>query len=323
MNAINQDLVVIESQRLPNGLFIAGGGDYDKIWIRDNVYVALAMAEAGRAAEAATIYSGLCQIIAHHPAAFTATTYPKSDSELVHPRFSDRGELITGPWGNKQHDAIGLLLFGIGQVYRLDKKLVSDVERKLAQSLVVYLERCHYWEDPDNGMWEEEPNLHASSLAACIRAIEMVSDFCEYDPAGLNLAKVQLEQLLPKESKKHPTDLALLSLIWPLRYQRRDLLEGVESKLLRDQGVIRYIGDDYEAIGTSEPQWVMGIPWLGIAHYELGDKRRAAEYLELMELLYTDNGLPESYLANNRADIHTPLAWSHALAIVLRSKLTR
>ncbi len=318
-----RDLAVIASEQLPRGLLIAGGGDYDKVWIRDNVYVALALAEAGDVKGAAVIYHELCNIITGYEYKLDSEVYPQNDSELLHPRFTTDGDELPGGWSNKQHDAVGALLFGIGSLYAHDQTFVGELERRIAQKLVKYLQTCHYWDDPDNGMWEEGPaTLHASSLAACIRGIETVAGFCDYDAAGLERAKRSLDQLLPAESTAYPTDMAQLSLIWPYGYKNFDIVERVESELLRQRGVIRHVGDAYEAGGLSESQWVMGIPWLGVAHFELGDEAKARSYLEATELLYTENGLPESYLANNQACIHTPLAWSHAMALVLRSKLS-
>jgi GH15 family glucan-1,4-alpha-glucosidase len=188
---------------------------------------------------------------------------------------------------------------------------------------VHYLEACTYFRDADNGMWEEESVVHASSLAACIKGIEKVSEFCDYDEQMLETARRNLEHLLPRESAQHTVDLALLSLVWPYNHKRADIVEAVESTLLREHGVIRYAGDHYEAKDGEEPQWVMGLPWLGIVHFELGNINKAQKYLRKTEALYTENGLPESYLANNKQCAHTPLAWSHAMTLVLRSKLAQ
>jgi phosphorylase kinase alpha/beta subunit len=321
---MDKDLVVLRSQQLPNKLSIAGGGDYDKIWIRDNVYVALAFVAAGLPSEAASIYSALFAIIKTYEPTLDLTGYPHKESELLLPRFTINGAKVKDRWSNKQHDAIGILLYGVGQLYSMDHEYVSESEKELIQKLVGYLERCRYWEDLDNGMWEEDPPLlHASSLAACIKGIEAVSSFCSYNLGYLATAKENLASLLPSESSAHSTDMALLSLVWPLGYKRQDIVQTVEDKLLRSNGVARFIGDKYESMDNQEAEWVMGIPWLGIAYYELGNIIKARQYLEQTERLYTENGLPESYLAENTACVHTPLAWSHAMALVLRSKLSK
>jgi GH15 family glucan-1,4-alpha-glucosidase len=113
--------------------------------------------------------------------------------------------------------------------------------------------------------------------------------------------------------------MALLSLIWPLGYKYGDIVTGIEAHLLRDKGVIRYIGDKYESVDNIEAEWVLGVPWLGIANFEFGFIEKARKYLAMTEKLYTSEGLPEAYSADS--PVHNPLAWSHAMTIVLRTKL--
>lgn len=322
MHDLNKDLEVIRSQQLANGLCLAGDGpNYQHIWIRDNVYVALALQEIGQNKEAARAYEALCGIIAKYHLLLERKTYPVEIDQILPPRFTADGSIVDGKWSNKQHDAVGVLLLGLGQLYQNDPSLLTSEMKKVCQQLVHYLETCQYYRDADNGMWEEVSALHASSLAACIKGIESVAGFCEHDEHMLELAKQNLENLLPRESVRHEVDLAQLSLLWPYGYKRADIVAAIESTLLREHGVIRYIGDIYEAKDGEEPQWVMGLPWLGVAHFELGNFDKAKEYLQRTEVLYTKNGLPESYLANNKQCAHTPLAWSHAMALVLRSKL--
>ncbi len=322
MHDFNKDLEVIRSQQLANGLFLAGDGpDYQHVWIRDNVYVALALQEIGQSKDAARVYQALCGIIAKYHLLLERRTYPVESDQVLPPRFTAEGAIVSGEWSNKQHDAVGVLLLGLGKMYQTDLSLLTSEMKKVCQQLVHYLETCQYSRDADNGMWEEEPTLHASSLAACIKGIEKVSGFCEYDEKMLAVARQNLENLLPRESARHEVDLAQLSLVWPCGYKRADIVAAVESTLLREHGVIRYVGDIYESKDGEESQWVMGLPWLGVANFELGNIDKAKEYLRRTESLYTKNGLPESYLANNKQCSHTPLAWSHAMALVLRSKL--
>jgi GH15 family glucan-1,4-alpha-glucosidase len=278
---MDKDLSVIESQQFTNKLLAAGKDDYHKVWIRDNVYVALAYVEAGFLDKAATIYSDLYQIISKYEHILNEKKYPTHDDELLHPRFDSSGEEIPGHWSNKQHDAIGILLFGVGQLYLVDEDYISNSMRNISQKLINYLEVCEYWQDKDNGMWEEGPALHASSLAACVKGIEAVSSFCTYDKKNHDLAVQNLAQLLPS--------------------------------------VIRYIGDKYESVDNIEAEWVLGVPWLGIANFEFGFIEKARKYLAMTEKLYTSEGLPEAYSADS--PVHNPLAWSHAMTIVLRTKL--
>lgn len=318
---MQNDLNVILTQRLPNKLFVAGGATYDKVWIRDNVYIALALEEAEMYSDAAAVYRGLLSFIKRYAGVLDLTIYPQTHGELIHPRYTIDGELVGDTWGNRQYDAVGCLLFAVGNMHRRDAGFLSMEDKIMIQKMVRYLERCRYWEDADDGMWEDQPTLHVSSIAASIKGIEAVSDFCKYDEALMGKARESMLRILPAESELHPVDMAQLSLLWPYGYKMPEIAEQVERELLRPRGVIRFIGDVYESDDAGEPQWVMGIPWLGLAWFQLGDVTKAREYLAKTEELYIDGILPESFLANSQMCVHTPLAWSHAMAFALRHKL--
>ena len=52
--------------------------------------------------------------------------------------------------------------------------------------------------------------------------------------------------------------------------QRDRILTNVESLLVRNKGVIRYIGDHYYGWGVDrEAEWTMGFPWLAIIYKEI------------------------------------------------------
>src|SRR5262245_28951254 len=105
-----EDLAVLKSMRLKNGLSLAApGGGYEKVWIRDNVYVALGLEAAGRHGAARRICWGLLDILHCHSWKIDWVLWqrPRCDYEYLHPRYTADGEEIPDPWGFKQHDAIG------------------------------------------------------------------------------------------------------------------------------------------------------------------------------------------------------------------------
>jgi len=114
------------------------------------------------------------------------------------------------------------------------------------------------------------------------------------------------------------SDLALLSLIYPLEMPAPEIVERVEERLLRDHGVIRYEDDQYHRLDGKEAEWTMGVPWLGLCWHKLGDKARAKQYLDWTDKLYWGDHLPECYTGTIPCE-HTPLAWSHSLAVALRA----
>ena len=129
-----------------------------------------------------------------------------------------------------------------------------------------------------------------------------------------------LEVLLPRESVTKRADLALLSLIWPYeiatKEQAKQILKNVEEDLVREKGVIRYIGDKYYN-ENGEAEWTMGFPWLAIIHKKIRNRKKYKFYLgrslscqnKLMEM-------PELYYANSRIhNQNSPLGWAQSLLI--------
>jgi len=314
------DLRVLESLKQRRGLFLAApGGGYDKLWLRDNVYVALGYEAIGDWNSALGIYRGLLDIIHRYSWKIDWALWqkPRWDYEYLHPRYTVEGNEIHEPWGFKQNDAIGLLMFRVAVLEKAGMGILRDhADRHLLQKLVWYLDRIDYSRDRDNGMWEEAAELHASSVAACVRALEELHGFVCLPEGIIEKGRETLDLLLPKES---PTkqDLAQLSLVWPLGYVRAELVERVERRLLRERGVLRYENDWYHRNG-SEAEWTMGLAWLGQCWLTLGDRHRARQYLDWTDSVYLGPYLPECY-AGGRACEHTPLAWAHALALTLRA----
>jgi hypothetical protein len=75
---------------------------------------------------------------------------------------------------------------------------------------------------------------------------------------------------------------------------------------------------NYHRHDGKEAEWTMGVPWLGLCWHKLGDKARAKEYLKWTDKLYWGDHLPECYTGTIPCE-HTPLAWSHSLAVALRA----
>jgi len=129
-----------------------------------------------------------------------------------------------------------------------------------------------------------------------------------------------LDNLLPRESKTKEVDLAQLSLIYPYNIltpgQRRQILKNIERKLLKEKGVLRYIGDKYY-FRNGEAVWTMGLPWLAIIYKQMGNPEKYAHYMRKTINTMNEKGeLPELYFADtNEPNENCPLAWSQALFV--------
>ena len=176
-------------------------------------------------------------------------------------------------------------------------------------------------------MWEENQELHASSVGACLAGLKMARHIPGIEvPEDLIIkGETTLTTLLPRESDAKFVDLALLSLLWPYEIvsneQRDRILENVEYHLLRERGVIRYKGDRYynkNADGWSEEaEWTFGLSWLSIIYEKMGNTEKAAEFLEKAKETVSKKGIPELYFSNSTTyNDNTPLGWSESLFVV-------
>src|SRR3989338_3943227 len=113
-------------------------------------------------------------------------------------------EEIPGEWGNKQNDAIGAVLFKIGELESKGVRIIRNIsDTRILQKLVRYLEAIEYWHDKDNGMWEENEEVHASSVGACVAGLKEIRkvDGVEVPEWLIRKGEETLNKLLPRESE--------------------------------------------------------------------------------------------------------------------------
>jgi len=328
-------LKILNSLRYPNGLFAASAKDvntgYNLCWIRDNIYSTLGFEAVHNFKEAVRTYHALLDILLKHEYKidWAIREKPKHKHQYIHARYNPATmEEIWDDWGNKQNDAIGALLFKIGELEEKGVRVIRDEnDSRIVQKLVLYLNSIEFWQDADNGMWENEEEIHASSVGACVAGLKKIRKVIDIDQKliddMMNKGMLTLRMLLPRESRSKHTDLALLSLIYPYNIVEESvaqrILENVEAFLVRDKGVVRYAGDWYYANEEKkEAQWCMGFPWLAIIYKLRGRKDKYAEYMRKASVIMTPEGaLPELYYANStKYNENSPLGWAQALYLM-------
>jgi hypothetical protein len=338
----------LEGIRLPNGLYLASpSADYSKVWLRDTVYESLPYLDKLTPHYEQTYWS-LLDVLRRHEWKIDAIIRQKpfDRDAYIHARFHPETlKEFNEPWGNKQNDATGAVLFGIAQGLAQGKPVLRDErDRRLVQKLVHMHGALEYWEDADNGMWEEAEEVHASSIGAVLAGLCAIREQgFDVPQEYIDRGRHALDALLPRESATKRVDLALLSLAWPYRVlnaeQRKKVVHHVERWLLRERGVIRYEGDSYystladehgrdkpwEFYHGTEAEWTFGLPWLSLIHRDMGDHRKADHYLERTAQVEREPGcLPELYYAGtDEWNPNTPLGWSvamHVLAMEARLK---
>jgi GH15 family glucan-1,4-alpha-glucosidase len=340
---VKKHLDILEGLQYDSGLFAASKKGqqigYDKAWLRDNFYECLAFEAMEDYDTVWRCYRALLDIFKKHEYKidFAIDKKPEYTHQYIHARFNpETFEEYWEEWGNKQHDSIGCILWMLGRLEEIKSGFVitDEDDRRVAQKLIRYLGSVEYWHDPDSGMWEENQEVHASSVGACVAGLIMARNISGIDvpPELVEKGEKALRELLPRESETKAVDLALLSLIWPYRVTTPEetiaILKNVEYHLLRRKGVIRYKNDRYynsNPDGVSEEaEWTFGLSWLAIIYWRLGNKQRAREYLERAKATDTENGIPELYYSNtDKGNDNTPLGWSESLFIVALREIVR
>src|SRR3989344_1660976 len=321
---------ILRKLRAPSGLFVAGGNPEKthyahQAWIRDSIYQAIGLEQFDTPGAVKT-YQALLDVLLKHEYKIDWAIREKPDAKhkYIHARYHPiTFDEFDQDWGNKQNDAVGALLFKIGELHEKRVSVLRDSnDYRIVQKLVYYLESIQYWKDCDNGVWEENEEVHASSVGACVAGLIKIQKLV-YVPDELYLKGLEtLNALLPRESASKEVDLALLSLIYPYKIvtpeQCDAILQNIEQKLVREKGVLRYLGDCYFNYEGKEASWTMGFPWLAKIYKDLGNKEKYNHYLaKTHEVMTTDGELPELYLGDGeKFNENTPLGWAQAMYLV-------
>jgi phosphorylase kinase alpha/beta subunit len=334
---IKQHLAILKGLQYHSGLFAASKKTvetgYDKAWLRDNFYECLAFEVLGDWKTVKKTYRAILDIFKKHESKIDCAIAKKPEHryQYIHPRYHpETFSEFWEEWGNKQNDAIGCILFKIGEIEHQRGICIMETkdDKRIVQKLVNYLSTLEYWHDQDSGMWEEGEEMHASSVGACLAGLKMIKNIHEIYVSDELILKGEeaLVRILPRESQKKFVDLALLSLIWPYNVvnekQRKEILENIEYHLLKKRGVIRYKNDHYYNKNpdgfSEEAEWTFGLSWLSIIYAKLGDKTKAKKFLDLSFKTITPKGeIPELYFSNtSEYNQNTPLGWAESMFIV-------
>lgn len=320
----------------PRGLFLASSHSvstgYDKAWLRDNAYETLAFEYAGEWEVVEKTYHTLLDIFDKHidKINWAVTNKPFESWQFIHARYNPETlEEFWESWGNKQHDAVGIILFKLADFEaRGHSMLRNDEDRKTVQTLIYYICNVEYWHDADSGMWEENEEVHASSIGAVVAALKKWKEVggMDVDQDAIDRGEAALRELLPRESETKFVDLALLSLIFPYEIvdqdMARQIVDNLEYHLAKDRGVLRYKFDRYynnnEDGYSEEAEWCFGLSWMAIAYKRLGDDEKAREYLAQATATITEDGkIPELYLSHtDEPNENTPLGWSESMYVI-------
>ncbi|MEZ4194792.1 MAG: glycoside hydrolase family 15 protein [Candidatus Paceibacterota bacterium] len=338
---IKAHLAVVRSLQKPSGVFTASAHDvntgYDKAWLRDIYFMTLGFLETGEMETVKKAAKALLTVFVKHQAKinWAIENKPHATWQYIHARFHpETFEEYWEEWGNSQNDAVGEVLNLLVELeIRGDSVIETDEEKAMVQKIIDYLVTLEYWHDPDNGIWEEAMEVHASSIGSCVAALKKAKllSWLSVSDDAIALGEQALRKMLPRESHSKFADLALLTLIYPFAVTTEEetlkILSNVEYHLTRDKGVIRYKLDRYynnnEDGFSEEAEWCFGLAWLAIIYAERGEKEKAYYYLRRAKASVTADGLvPELYFSHtDKPNDNTPLGWAESMYVVALKKV--
>lgn len=341
-DTITRHLANIRALEKQPGIYTASahsvGTGYDRAWLRDLYFIVLSFLEVGEIETVRRSARALLNVFLKHrdKIDWAIKNKPQETWQYVHARFHPESfEEFWEEWGNRQNDAVGEVLNLLCELELRGVGIAeSDEDKEMVQKIVDYLVRLEYWQDRDNGIWEENLEVHASSIGSVLAALRKAREitWLKVPEEAIKQGETALHNLLPRESHEKFADLALLSLIYPFRVTtaaETDLiLRNVEYHLTRERGVIRYKGDRYYNNNSydgwsEEAEWCFGLAWLAIIYAERGERDLARHYLELASATVTKEGLvPELYYSHtNTPNPNTPLGWAESMYVIALHKV--
>lgn len=367
----------LEKLRQLNGGYISssyhgqnGGDKYNVFWLRDIMYATYANEYVGAYDKMIESYRLILRIFHKYKHKILLGARKRHylgscAGEVIHARVHPITlEEITHEWGHHQLDIFGLFLYKTGDLMKKGyNPLTTDQVETLVllRDIVLYLLTVRWHSDPDFGVWEEGPEVHASSIGSVLAGLTMWHDDGYYHSKYSNQVDIhrflpipqefieagrnRMDRLLPRESESRPYDMSQLSLIWPYNIvsesQAKQILLNIEKNLAKENGVIRYTGDKYfnanqdNPLG-SEAEWPLGFAWLSIVYSKLAQRslknsgifgkpreqiEKAELYLEKLESVMTEDGKVPELYSNGKPNWNTPLAWAQSFYIVARQNL--
>src|SRR3989338_11662064 len=130
---LNKSIQILKEMQYPTGLFAASRTTvktgYNLAWIRDNIYAAIGLEAAQKYSAARKTIRALLDILLKHEYKidWAIKERPKHAYQYIHARYEPfTMEEIWEQWGNNQNDAIGALLFKIGDLEQKGLKIIRN-----------------------------------------------------------------------------------------------------------------------------------------------------------------------------------------------------
>lgn len=355
MELVSRSKQVILEHQHSSGAFVASPSfeHYRYSWLRDGTFIAYSLDCTGEHEAAERFYRWVGKTIENYRGKATAVIERARQGEevlqdqLLHTRYTVEGSEVYSEWGTYQLDGYGTWLWGMSEhlAKRADNGFAEEMKPTL-ELIAEYL--LLLWRMPNFDCWEEHGDrVHPSTVGAIYGGLKNICTWVEApirEAIQRELSAIK-EYLLSqgtwdgrfvKSVGSQEIDASLLWLHVP--YTVIDghepimvnTVRAIEQQLLHKGGVHRYPQDVYYGGG----QWVLLSGYLGWHYAELGDQERAFQYLEWIENQFNEQmHLPEQVQHHLLAPEEyqrwidrwgppaCPLLWSHALHLILASKV--
>ncbi|MBU2545352.1 glycoside hydrolase family 15 protein [Patescibacteria group bacterium] len=318
MDLRNLLLIEFEELVMPSGAFIAAPSKkYNACWLRDQLYCAISYYYLRNYPKLIRSFQVVFDILDKYYLEIKR-------GKIIHAKYDAiTFEQITKDWGHHQLDAIGLLLYFSAFFESLGIRILRKKDREIIKTLISYLNLHEYWEKPDNGIWEDKLNLHASSIGATLIGLIYTTkkDIESVPRHMIEKGWRSLEKILPNESPDQEVNMSQLSLIWPYNIVSKKIaniiLERIKEKLVQKHGLNRYLGDDYYRSDDGiSAEWSLGFFWLAIAEFQRRHIKEAEYWLiRGLDQMTDNNHIPELY-QNGKPNENTPLGWAMSFALI-------
>jgi len=290
VQSVFNDLLKMDTFSFPmlyNGLFPAANlqaqseyTGYSNVWVRDNIHIAHAHYVNNKPQIAIKNITTFVEYFSKYQwrleKIVSGESDPNNSMNRPHIRFNGSDLLeLNEKWSHSQNDALGYFLWLLCKL--ANDKTVDDKnfnhlvkeKKELMALFALYFDKIQYWQDEDNGHWEEAKKIEASSIGVVVAALIELKKWVdnnndiEYKGKIINANFIEellikgkqiLKQILPAEciqtDKPRPYDAALLFLIYPLdvvqdNETENQILKNVTEHLQGDNGIRRYLGDSY------------------------------------------------------------------------------
>ncbi|MBN8620613.1 MAG: glycoside hydrolase family 15 protein [Anaerolineae bacterium] len=346
---------IIRQGQADSGGYVASPtfSQYGFSWLRDGTWTAYAMQLVGEHASAAAFYRWAGATLMRYEAEVEALLKKLAagealvETDFLPTRFHLDGRMGLDDWPNFQLDGYGTWLWGL--VKAVEGGVIDaagwQALRPAAALTVRYVGAL--WQFPNYDCWEEHrDHIHPATLSALYGGLMALRSL---DPSLVDavlpaaIRAFVMQQCVAEQGHfmkfvgNSEVDASLLWTAVPygLVTVTDPVFQATLAKIERDLhvpagGVYRYAADTYFGGG----EWLLLAAWLGWAYVELGRHAEAEQIYHWIENQALPNGeMPEqvathvldaSYLPYWEARWGTsacPLLWSHAMYLILGSRL--